>query len=375
VVKVLCPTGIEAWLVTRYADVRAVMGDPVRFSNHPGQAGHIQRNSPPDAPMMEGAFFRMDGPDHVRFRRVFAPAISTIKRVEQFQPLVQRIFDERLDEVAASGGPIDFHEDLSKPVTTAVIAELLGVPYADRALFQRTAEVLFDGTVEAEVLQQSIMPLFEYMYGLLVRRKAEPGDDVFSVMIERGQQASPPMTDIELITMAAGLLVAGHDTTASLITYGTLALLQDPERYAELRENPDAVPNAIEEMLRYLSNGTGLLRVATVDTELAGVPIKAGDYVVVAIHTANHDPAQFDHPERLDFERGRTAHLGFGHGPHQCVGQQIARLELKAALSTLPRRVPSLRLAVPFEQIEFKQHTTVVGPQHLPVTWDEVLPS
>jgi cytochrome P450 len=249
------------------------------------------------------------------------------------------------------------------------------VPYTDRALFQRVAEILFDGTAPAEVLQQSIMPLFEYMYGLLVQRKAEPGDDVFSVMIERGQLATPPMTDIELITMAAGLLVAGHDTTASLITYGTLALLDNPERYTELRENPGVVPNAVEETLRYLSTGTGLLRVATVDTELAGVPIAAGDYVIVGIHPANHDPAQFDHPERLDFHRGRTTHLGFGHGPHQCVGQQIARLELTTALGTLPRRVPSLRLAVPFEQIEFKRHTTVLGPRHLPVTWDEVLPA
>jgi cytochrome P450 len=209
----------------------------------------------------------------------------------------------------------------------------------------------------------------------VAKRKTAPGEDALSVLVTRGQTAERPFTDVELIKMAASLLVAGYDTTASMITYGMLALLDRPEQYALLRDDPATVPSAVEEIVRLLGVGGGLLRVATVDTEIGGTPIAAGDYVVVAIQAANHDPAQFADPERLDVTRKHNAHIGFGHGPHQCVGQQIARLELSTVLATLPRRVPSLRLAVPFDEVEFKTETAVCGPITLPVGWDEVLPA
>ncbi len=375
VVKVACPTGIDAWLVTSYADAREVLGDPQRFSNNSGQAGHVMANMPPDSPVYEGDFFRMDGPDHVRFRRVFAPAVSTLKRIELFRPMVQRTVDELLDGLAAETEPIDLHERFSKPLTTAVIAELLDVPYADRGLFHRVAEALFSGKTDVDDLEAVRFPLFEYVQDLVVKRRTEPGEDALSVLVTRGQGAEQPFTDIELIKMAAGLLVAGYDTTASLITYATLALLDSPEQFALLREDPATVPGGVEEIVRLLGVGTGLLRVAKVDTEIGGTPVAAGEYVVVAIQAANHDPAQFTDPERLDVTRHHNAHIGFGHGPHQCVGQQIARLEVSTVLATLPRRVPSLRLAVPLEDVEFKKETTVYGPVALPVTWDEVLPA
>jgi cytochrome P450 len=375
VVKVICPTGIEAWLVTSYAQVREVLGDPQRFSNNSGQAGHIMANMPPDLPVEEGDFFKMDGPDHVRFRRVFAPAVSTVRRLELFRPMAQRTVDELLDGLADVTGPIDLHERFSKPLTTSVIAELLDVPYADRALFHRTAEALFSGGTDVDDLAEARFPLFEYVHDAVVKRRTEPGDDALSVLVTRGQEAELPFTDLELIKMAAGLLVAGYDTTASLITYGMLALLNNPEQFALLATDPAAVPNAVEEIVRLLAVGSGLLRVAKVDTEIGGTPIAAGEFVVVAIQAANHDPAQFTDPEELDITRQHNAHIGFGHGPHQCVGQQIARLELGTVLGTLPRRVPSLRLAVPFDDVEFKTDTTVMGPLALPVTWDEVLPA
>jgi cytochrome P450 len=374
-VKVTCPTGIDAWLVTRYADVREVMGDPQRFSNHSGQAGHVLANMPPDSPVYEGDFFRMDGPDHIRFRRVFAPAVSTVKRLELFRPMVQRTVDELLDGLAGVTGPVDLHDKFAKPLTTAVIAELLDVPHADRGLFHRVAEALFSGKTDVDDLDAARFPLFEYVQDLVVKRRTEPGEDALSVLVTRGQDAETPFSDIELIKMAAGLLVAGYDTTASLITYGTLALLDSPQQYALLHENPATVPTAVEEIVRLLAVGSGLLRVAKVDTEIGGTPIAAGEYVVVAVQAANHDPAQFADPEHLDITRQHNAHIGFGHGPHQCVGQQIARLELSTVLATLPRRVPSLRLAVPFDDVEFKSDTTVYGPASLPVTWDEVLPA
>lgn len=375
VVRVTCPTGIEAWLITGYADVREVLGDPRRFSNGSGQAGHIQANMPPDSPVQEGDFFRMDGPDHVRFRRVFAPAISTIKRIESFRPVVQRIVDELLDEFMTVTEPVDLHERFSTMVTSSVIAALLDVPAEDRSLFHRAAEALFSGKTDVDDLAAARFPLFEYVHDLVVKRRAALGDDVVSVMIDRGQTAPQPFSDLELTKMAAGLLTAGYDTTASMITFGTLALLDSPDQYRMLADEPERATAAAEELVRLLGVGSGLLRVAAVDTELAGVRIAAGDYVVVAIQSANHDPLQFESPERLDITRDASTHIGFGHGPHQCVGQQIARLELTTVLGTLPRRIPSLRLAVPFDQVRFKSATSVHGPVALPVTWDQVLPA
>jgi cytochrome P450 len=375
VVKVTCPTGIDAWLVTSYAQAREVLGDPRRFSNNPGQAAHILANMPPDLPLEEGDFFRMDGVDHVRFRHVFAPAVSTMKRIELFRPIVQQSVDELLDGLATATEPVDLHERFSKPLTTTVIATLLDVPYTDRGLFHRAAETLFSGNTDVDDLDAARSPLFEYVHELVVKRRTAPGADALSVLITAGQGAERPFTDLELTKMAAGLLIAGYDTTASMITYGTLALLDSPEQFAMLREDPSTVPTAVEEIVRLLGVGTGLLRVAKVDTTIGGTSIAAGEFVVVAIQAANHDPAQFANAEHLDITRQHNRHIGFGHGPHQCVGQQIARLELSTVLATLPRRVPSLRLAVPFEDIEFKKDTTVYGPIALPVSWDAVLPA
>lgn len=375
VARVTCPTGIEAWLVTRYADVREVLGDPRRFSNRSGQAGHVLANMPPDAAVEEGDFAKMDGPEHVRFRRVFAPAVTTARRIEEFRPMVRRTADELLDGLATVSGPVDLHEHFSKPLTTSVIAELLGVPYADRDVFQRVAETLFDGETNEDDLDAVRYPLFDYVTDLVRARRAEPGEDALSVLVARGQVHEQPFTDLEFSKMAAGLLVAGYDTTASSITYGVLALLSDRPQFDRLAADPSLAAGAAEEVVRLLGNGAGLLRVATADTEIAGQPIAAGDYVIVAVQAANHDPERFPEPERLDIGRQTSGHLGFGHGPHQCVGQQIARLELTTALATLPRRVPTLRLAVPLEEIRFKTATTVYGPSALPVTWDEVLPA
>ncbi|GAA2822332.1 cytochrome P450 [Crossiella cryophila] len=375
VTRVTCPTGIEAWLVTRYADVREVLGDPRRFSNRCGSAGHLLANMPPETPIEQGDFFKMDGPEHVRFRRVFAPAITTARRIEEFRPMVLRTADELLDGLAAETGPVDLHERFSKPLTSSVIAGLLGVPYADRGVFQRVAETLFSGGTDVDELNAVKFPLYDYVADLVRARRAEPGEDVLSVLVTRGREHEQPFNDLELTKMAVGLLVAGYDTTASSITYGVLALLADRTQFDRLAADPALAVGATEELVRLLGVGAGLLRVATVDTEIGGQPIAAGEYVIAAAQAANHDPAHFPEPERLDIDRRTTSHLGFGHGPHHCVGQQIARLELTTALATLPCRVPTLRLAVPQAEIRFKADTTVYGPAALPVTWDEVLPS
>lgn len=374
VTRVACPTGLDAWLVTRYADVREVLGDPRRFSNRPGTAAHILAGYAGDGPG-EGDFSRMDGAEHLRFRRHMAPEVSNMRRIAQLRPLVQRIVDARLDALAQTAPPVDLYASFARPVTTGVIAELLSVPEPDRPLFQHAAEALFAGASSADEVAAALKPLLEYLYGMVVTRRAEPGEDVLSRMIVRSDQTDRPFTDNELIAMSAGLLIAGYDTTASMIGHGVLALLEHPDELARLRERPELAAGAAEELVRYLGVGAGLLREVVADTEIAGQPVRAGDLVVVAIQSANRDEALYADGDRLDVGRAPGPHVGFGHGPHQCVGQQLARLELTAVLATLPPRVPSLRLAVPFDDIRFKTRTAVLGPVAVPVAWDEVLPA
>ncbi|MFF0145625.1 cytochrome P450 [Amycolatopsis sulphurea] len=370
--RVRCPAaGIEAWLVTDYADVREVLGDSRRFSSSGGATGHLLASTPPDSPVEEGDFARMDGADHVRFRHLFAPAVGTAKRMAEIRPMVQRIVDEAIDELAGQAHPIDLHEQFAKPVTTAVIGELLGVPAGDRKIFHRTAEAQFDNETTIDEFSAAKQPLFEYVQDLITQRRAEPADDAISIMIERGADFS----DLELVKMASGLLVGGYDATAALIAHGVLALLEEPAQLALLRENPDVVPGAVEEVVRLLGATTGMLRIAVTDTEIAGTPIAAGDYLVAMLQAANHDPAQFPDPGRLDLRRDNRRQLGFGFGAHLCVGRQLARLELAVVLGTLFRRISGLRLAVPIDRIPFKRNSPITGPDRLLVTWDEIRPA
>jgi cytochrome P450 len=368
VIKVACPTGIDAWLVSDYAGVREVLGDGRRFTARPGQVAHVLKSFDPDSPI-DGQFSRMDGPEHVRLRRNFAPQLSHARRLAELRPLVEQITSAAIDQLLVSPPPVELHVTFSRWITTAVIAELIGVPPEDRHLLHSAAQALFDTKVSPEELQVALMPLFGYLYGLVGARRANPGDDVLSRMIVHSADSDRPLTDEELVMMNGALLIAGFDTTASLLSYGLVALLSTPGQWAKLCADPSLAPSAAEELVRYLGVGTGLMRQATEDTVLGGQPIKAGDYVVAAVQSANRDPVLYPDGDRLDVTRRPGAHIGFGHGAHTCVGQQIARMELATVLGALAARVPSLRLAVPLAEIAFKRDTVVRGPAALPVTW------
>jgi cytochrome P450 len=282
---------------------------------------------------------------------------------------VEQITDEAIDRMLASPQPYPLHREFSTVITTAVIAELIGVPAGERHLLHAAAQALFDTNVSASELQVALAPLFEYLYGLVGARRANPGDDVLSRMIVHGADSDRPLTDEELVMMNGALLIAGFDTTASLLSYGLVALLSTPGQWEKLCADPSLAPSAADELVRYLGVGTGLMRQATEDTVLGGQAIRAGDYVVAAVQSANRDPALHPDGDRLDVTRQPGAHLGFGHGAHTCVGQQIARMELVTVLGELATRVPSLRLAVPLAEIAFKRDTVVRGPAALPVSW------
>ncbi|HEV7965679.1 MAG TPA: cytochrome P450 [Actinoplanes sp.] len=373
VIRVSCPTGLDAWLVSSYAGVREVLGDGRRFTARPGQAAHVLAAFDPDAPI-DGQFSRMDGPEHIRIRRNFAPQVSHARRIAELRPLVQEIVDEAVDRLATARQPFELHIEFSRWITTAVIAELIGVQPDQRYLLHDAAMALFDTQTSPAELQQALGPLFGYLYGLVTARRAEPGDDVLSRMIVHSAGGDRPLSDDELVMMNAALLIAGFDTTASLLSHGLLALLSTPGQWDRLCADPGLAPSATEELVRYLGVGMGLLRQATEDTTVEGVRIAAGDYVVVAVQSANRDPALHSDADVLDVARDPGAHIGFGHGAHSCVGQQIARIELTTVLSSLATRVPSLRLGQPLSEIPFKTDTVVRGPLELPVVWEKVLP-
>ncbi|MFD3584518.1 cytochrome P450 [Streptomyces sp. NPDC058683] len=376
VTEVACPTGINAWLITRYADVREVFADSARFSSQPGSIAHLVYGLDPDAPIVEGDFPRMDGAEHLRLRRAIAPELSP-RQVEELRPTVQRIVDGLIDELAAAPGSADFCTQLITPVTTQVIAGLLDVPYADRGLFQKTATTLFDTTTSRDDVIEVGLPLFEYLLKLVQDRRQNPGADFLSRIITRGERAERPFTDTELVMTSAALLVGGFASTDTIATCGLLALFQQPAQLDRLRAEPERAGNAVEELIRFGTSSLpgSVLRRVTEDTHIAGLPVSAGDYVVAVVQTANRDEALVSDPDLLDVGRKPVPHLGFGHGPHQCVGQQLARLQLKVVFETLLRRIPTVRLAVPFEQIVYKEHSVVPGPAALPITWDAVLPA
>jgi cytochrome P450 len=233
---------------------------------------------------------------------------------------------------------------------------------------------MFGASTTGRKLGEAFRPLFGYLHALVAAKRSEPGEDALSRIVQRSDEADHAFTDTELTMMAIALLIAGYDTTASMISYGLLMLLERPDELNRLRREPELAADASEELVRHLAVGVGTLREVIRDTEIAGQPIAAGEYVVVAIQTANRDSELSSDADRLDIGRKPLTHLGFGYGPHQCLGRQLARLELTTVLQTLPRRIPSLRLAVPLAQIEFKDLNLALGPASLPVSWDGVLP-
>ncbi|MEV0386272.1 cytochrome P450 [Nonomuraea sp. NPDC050643] len=356
--------GHLGWLVTGWVAARAVMGDN-RFSarpdlHHPttplmGRHDAIRR--PP------GFFVRMDPPEHTRFRRLLTGQF-TVRRMKLLEPRIAEITAGTLDAMRRTGPPAELVRDFALPIPALVICELLGVPYADRDNFQEHASTVVSLEVSTEQKQKAIDEVNTYVRALVARKRARPGDDLIS-----GLSSSGELTDDELAGVAMLLLLAGHETTANMLALGTYTLLSKPGQLAALRRDPALVPGAVEELLRYLTVVDFLVRTALEDMEIDGYPIKAGETVTVSLPTANRDPVRFSHPGAMDLTRDATGHLTFGHGIHQCLGQQLARNELRIALPALLDRLPELRLAVPADEVPMRSDMLVYGVHRLPVTW------
>ncbi len=357
--------GSPCWMVTRHQEVRAVLGDR-RFSADVTRPGFpfLTEGRREIAARSAQSFLRMDDPEHARLRRMLT-ADFMVKRVEALRPQVQRIVDDTLDRMIEGGAPADLVAQFALPVPSLVICRLLGVPYEDHEFFQDRSRIMLDTTVPAEAVRAAQRDLLGYLGRLAGEKEREPDDGILSRLVARGELDAD-----QVAATAFLLLIAGHETTANMTSLSTLALLRDPAQLAALREDPSLIRGAVEELLRFLTIvHTGLPRVALEDVEIGGRTIPAGEGVLCMLSTANRDEGAFPGGDGLDVGRDARRHVAFGFGVHQCLGQPLARLELQIALETLLRRLPGLRLAIPFEQVPFRENMAVYGVHELPVAW------
>jgi cytochrome P450 len=365
--KVRLWDGSEPWLVTRYADQRAVLGDP-RVSADTDSPGYPTKASPEGG---EGklSFIMMDDPEHARLRRMVTAPFA-IKRVEALRPAVQKIVDDLIDGILSRPGPVDLVEAFALPLPSLVICELLGVPYDDHAFFQDNTKTMVHRDATPEQRGQASREVAGYLATLIGKRLAEPRDDLLSSIA--GRVTAGEIDHRQATEMALLLLIAGHETTANMIALGTLALLQNPDQLALLRESDDPrfVAGAVEELLRYLHiTHLGRRRAVTEDIEIGGQVVRAGEGIIMANEIANRDPEVFPDPDRLDLTRDARRHVAFGFGVHQCLGQPLARMELQVVYGTLYKRIPTLKLACALEDVRFKNDAFIYGVHELPVSW------
>ncbi|MGE0805687.1 MAG: cytochrome P450 [Burkholderiaceae bacterium] len=369
-VKVSLWNGSTAWLVTRYEDCRKLLVDP-RVSSDVTRPGYPAVNGGVDVlrnhyPTLNG----MDAPGHTVQRRMLAREF-TARRINEMRASVEAIVDELITGLSDAQQPIDFVEQLAFPLATRVICDLLGVPYESREFFQSRAKLISSSLTTPEEAIAASRELCEGFLGDLIRRRAaEPQEDMLSRLVV--EQFVPGHLSLhEMISIARQLLVAGHETTANTSSLAMLALFQHPDQFAMLVAEPELLPAAVEELLRYCdATHSGRRRVALEDIAVGDQVIRAGEGIILHNSTANRDPSIFGDADRLDFRRDNAnMHLAFGFGPHACLGQGVARVELQALLGGVLRRLPTIRLAVPFGQLQFRHEGQIYGLESLPVHW------
>lgn len=368
VCRVQLPYGRPAWLVTSYELTKLVLGDP-RFSREATLVGDNPREEPEDLQVAE-SILNMDPPKHTRIRQLVGKAF-TARRVEELRPRASQIAVGLVDDMMAGGPPADLVQGYSFAFPAAVICELLGIPEADRHQFQSwTVGMSSTLTVSPQEQQEIFLNMFGYFGQLFAQRREQPGGDLLSALAQ-ARDHDDRLTESELVFQGVGLLVGGRETTAHQITNAVYTLLNHPHQLDQLRDCPQLIPDAVEELLRYIVLGNAMNpRIAMVDVRLGDVLVRAGEPVLTANTAANRDPSAFDQAEEFDITRHPNAHLAFGHGPHFCPGAQLARMELRVSLEVILSRLPGLRLAVPDSDLSWQEGTIMRGVAALPLSWD-----
>jgi cytochrome P450 len=363
IARVRTPAGDEVWLVTRYADVRQLLGDARLGRSHP-DPDHAPRINDSIISGPEGNF-ETEPEDHARMRHLMLPCF-TARRIRALRPRVEALADQVLDALAARTPPADLHEVVSLPLPVLVICEMLGVPYQDRDKFQGWTQSIVDVT-DRQRSGYAYGELFGYMRGLIARKRADPAEDVLSEMCAAEGSA---IDDDYLAYLGTVLLFTGFHATAVRLDIGTLLLLANPGQRQAVLAQPDLISSAVEEILRSSTvTGGGVLFYAREDIEIGGVTIRPGDGVLLDIGAANHDERAFSCPDDFQATRPANAHLTFGYGARTCLGASLARMELQAMFARLIARFPTLRLAVPYEDIRMHGDIFTGRLDELLVTW------
>ncbi|ARF81767.1 cytochrome P450 [Kitasatospora aureofaciens] len=353
------PNGNRVWLVTRHEDVRAVLTDRRISSNpdHPGFPNISQTMGVPRQEQIPGWFVGLDSPEHDRFRKALIPEF-TVRRVRELRPAVEQTVDRCIDGLLAAGTEADLVADFALPVPSLVISALLGVPPADRDFFESRTRTLV--AIRSSTDQQrdtASRELLRYINRLVAIKQKWPGDDLISRLLATGAIDPREMSGVLML-----LLIAGHETTANNIALGVVTLLAHPEWIGD--------PRVVEETLRFHSVADLVsLRVAVEDVEIAGQQVRAGEGIVALVAAANHDERAFACPHAFDPARTERHHVAFGYGVHQCLGQNLVRVEMEIAYRRLFERIPGLRLAVPAEELPYKYDGVLCGLHALPVRW------
>ena len=367
VCRVRTPAGDQAWLVLGHENVRALLANADLGRSHPDpeNAARFTDSAIIGRPLSSDP--ERDRTDHARQRMVMNRSFS-LRRMEALRPRVQGLVDDLLDDLSRRTPPVDLHEAFSFPLPALVISELLGVPAEDRNDFRRWSEQAGAMTGRAAAAA-ALERLQRYMRVLIARKRERPAEDVISDLVH-ARDVEGRLDENEVVKMAAGLLFAGHETTVTRIDMGALLLLVHQDQLALLHADPSLVTRAVEEIMRVSVSPTGVIpRYALADIEIGGVTIPAGELVLVGLNAANRDGRVFADPDRFDITRDRNPHVAFGHGYRFCLGAPLARVELQSAIGTLFQRFPTLRLAVPLEEIRMKSHLLTGGLEALPVTW------
>lgn len=363
--KMVYPDGHVGWIVSSYELVREVLSD-LRFS-HSCEVGHFpvthQGQVIPTHPLIPGMFIHMDPPEHTRYRKLLTGEF-TVRRASRLTSRVEAVAAEQIDVMRAHGAPVDLVETFAKPLVLRVLCEMVGLPYDEGDRYLPAVHLLHDADadpMEAAVAYEKAGAFFDE---IIERKRKQPGDDLISTLVNE------ELTAEELRNMVTLLLFAGYETTESALATGVFALLHHTDQLAALRTDPTKLDATIEELLRYLTiNQYHTYRTALEDLKLGGEVIKEGDTITVSLPAANRDPAKFASPERFDIERETSGHVAFGFGVHQCLGQNLARIELRAGLSALLREVPDLRLAVAADEVPLRLRGSVFAVGNLPVSW------
>lgn len=371
ILRVTTPFGVPAWLVTRLEDVREVLADYTRFSRKlpqdrvPVSKGEGMSEAEV-AEMQEGIFVFSDPPEHTRVRAMLTPSF-TAQEMARLEPRVVEIVNDHLDRMEENRPPADLATAFALPIPSLVISEILGVPYEARADFQRRASSILNPYLPPAERTKVIREAHEYMGSLVDAARQSPGDNMLGRLVrDHGHE----LNRNELIGMGNLLLIAGHDTTASMLGLGTLALLRNPQQLQALRDRPELAESAVEELMRWITVAHGgVTRITTEPVVIADQPIPAGELVIAFTPAANRDPSLVENPDTLDVSRGIMSHVGFGHGSHHCLGAPLARMEMGIAFPALLHRFPKLRLVDPKAEVQFRVSSLVYAATELMVEW------